>query len=142
MAQFIDPFVNFNFLIEIGGTSWGAFQQCSGFDSSIDVVEFPEGGQNMTTHKLPGRTKYSNIQLKQGMMTGSKLYDWHRKTIDGEIERMSGSIVLLNRKGEEVARWNFEGAWPAKYDGPDLSLEDQKVAIETFELAHEKLYRA
>jgi phage tail-like protein len=136
-----DPFGNYNFLIELDGISRGAFQECSGFDSTIDVIEHREGGENTTLRKIPGMTKYSNITLKWGMTDGRELYDWHQQIVDGEIQRKNGSIVLLDRRGEEVARWDFERAWPTKYDGPDLNAEGNDVAIEMLELAHEGVKR-
>jgi len=137
-----DPYMNFQFLVEIDGITRAAFQQCSGFDSSIDVVEHREGGENTTVRKLPGMTKYSNIVLKWGMSDDQNLYQWHKAVIDGKIERKNGSIVLLDRAGQEVARWNFVRAWPSKWDGPDFNAEGNDVAIETLELAHEGVSRA
>jgi phage tail-like protein len=136
-----DPYGNFNFLVEIDGLGLATFQQCSGFDSTIDVIEHREGGWNMTPRKLPGMTKYSNISLKWGMTDDRRLYDWHRRAVEGDIERKNGSIVLLNGKGEEVARWDFVQAWPTKWDGPDFNAEGNDVAIETLELAHEGVAR-
>jgi phage tail-like protein len=136
-----DPFGNYNFLVEIDGITRAAFQECSGFDSTIDIIEHREGGENTTLRKLPGMTKYSNIQLKWGMTDDRDLYDWHRQTILGQIERKNGSIVLLGRDGQEVARWNFVRAWPSKWDGPDLNAEGNDVAIEMLELAHEGVER-
>ena len=137
-----EPYHNYTFRVEIDGIARAAFQECSGFDSTIDVVEHREGGENTTLRKLPGLTKYSNISLKWGMTSDRDLYDWHRQVVLGEIERKNGSIVLLNRKGEEVARWNFIRAWPTKWDGPDLNAEGNDVAIENLELAHEGVERA
>jgi len=137
-----DPYGNFNFHVEIDGISRAAFQECSGFDSTVDVIEHREGGENATLRKLPGMTKYSNISLKWGMTDDMELYNWHKKiSIDGDIERKNGSIVVLNKKGDEVARWNFSRAWPTKYDGPDFNAEGNDVAIETLELAHEGIRR-
>lgn len=132
-----DPFNNYNFLVEIDGITRAAFQEVSGFDSTIDVIEHREGGENTTLRKLPGMTKYSNITLKWGMTDDRELYDWHRDAVQGTIERKNGSIVLLGRDGAEVARWNFFRAWPTKWDGPDLNAEGNDVAIELLELAHE-----
>ncbi len=137
-----DPFGNYNFLVEIDGIARAAFQECSGFDSTIDVIEHREGGENTTPRKLPGQTKYSNLSLKWGLTDSRELYDWHRQVVNGDIERKNGSIVLLDRKGEEVLRWNFFRAWPTKWDGPDLNAEGTDVAIETLELAHEGVERA
>ena len=133
----MDPYLNYNFLVELDGITRAAFQEAAGFDSTIDVIEHREGGENTTLRKLPGMTKYSNITLKWGMTDDRELYDWHRQVVQGTIERKNGSIVLLGRDGAEVARWNFFRAWPTKWDGPDFNAEGNDVAIETLELAHE-----
>jgi len=65
-GQRVDPYNNFNFLVEIDGIARAAFQEASGFDSSIDITEHREGGENTTMRKLPAMTKYSNITLKWG----------------------------------------------------------------------------
>ena len=137
-----DPYGNFNFLVELDGITRAAFQEASGFDSTIDVIEHREGGENTTTRKLPGMTKYSNIVLKWGLTDDRELYDWHRDAVLGAIERKNGSIVVLNRRGEEVVRWNFIRAWPTKWDGPDFNAESADVAVEMLELAHEGVERA
>jgi phage tail-like protein len=141
-GELVDPYNNYRFVVEINGVSLGIFTEVSGFDSTIDVIEYREGGDNTTLRKLPGMTKYSNIVLKWGITDEMSLYKWHRDAVEGEPEfRKSGSIVLLDRAGEEVARWNFVRAWPTKYDGPDLNAEGTDVAIETLELAHEGVER-
>ena len=140
-GQIPDPYNNFNFLVEIDSITRAAFHECSGIDSAIDVIEHREGGENTTLRKLPGLTKYSNIVLKRGITDDSELYAWHLKAIKGDVIRKNGSIVLLNRKGEEVARWNFVRAWPAKWVGPSLTAEGNDVAIEELDLAHEGIER-
>lgn len=137
-----DPFGNYNFVVEIDGIDRGAFQEVSGFDSTIDVIEHREGGENTTVRKLPGMTKYSNLVLKWGITDDMTLYNWHRDTVNGRPNfRKNGSIVLRDRQQNEVARWDFIRAWPTKYDGPDLNAEGTDVAIETLELAHEGITR-
>jgi phage tail-like protein len=138
----VDPFASFNFLVEIDGITRAAFQEASGFDSTIDIIEHREGGENTTVRKLPGLTKYSNIVLKWGLTDDRELYDWHREAIQGNVQRRNGSIVLLDRRGEERTRWNFFNAWPSKWDGPDFNAEGTDAAIETLELAHEGIERA
>ena len=140
-GQRVDPYGNFNFLVEIDGITRAAFHDVTGFDSTIDVIEHREGGENTTTRKLPGMTKYSNIVLKWGITDDLQLYDWHRDAVQGTVQRRNGSIVGLDRRGNEVVRWNFFNAWPSKYDAPDFNAEGNDIAIETMELAHEGLER-
>jgi phage tail-like protein len=125
----LDPLTNFNFLVEIDGVTRAAFHECS------------EGG---ATHplKLPGMTKYGNLTLKRGVTDDRELYEWHLGAVNGEIERRSGSIVVQDRKGDEKARWNFFDAWPQRWEGPALTSEGTDIAIETLELAVERLERA
>jgi phage tail-like protein len=136
-----DPFSNYNFHVEIDGISRGAFQEVSGLDSTVDVVEHREGGWNTTPHKFPGQTKHANIVLKHGMASDRELVDWHQGVVQGTIDRRNGSVILLDRKGSEVARWNFVRAWPTKYTGPSFNAESSDIAIETVELVHEGLER-
>ena len=78
------------------------------------------------------------------MTDDTDLYLWHRQWVDGDpaATRRNGSIVLLDRQGQEKARWNFFNAWPTKWTGPSFSAEGNDIAIETLELAHEGLVRA
>ena len=143
-GQRIDPYGNYNFLVEIDGIARAAFQEASGFDSSIDVVEHREGGDNTTVRKLPAMTKFSNITLKWGTTDDRQLYDWHRQWVTGDpaAQRKNGSVILLDRQGQEKVRWNFVNAWPAKWTGPSFNAEGNDVSIETLELAHEGVARA
>lgn len=136
------PYLSHSFTIEIDGISRGDFQEVSGLESTIEVVEYREGGDPTTTRKLPGRTSYSNITLKWGMADDTDLYQWHRDAINGNVARRDGSIVLRDARGAEVSRWNFSQAWPTKWTGPPLNAQGNDVAIETLELAHHGVERA
>ena len=54
-------------------------------------------------------------------------------------ERRDITISMLNDSHEPVVVWNVKGAWPVKIAGTDLKADDNNVAIETMELAHEGL---
>lgn len=138
-----DPFVNFNFHVEIDGIVRLAFQEAGGLDSTIDVIEHREGGENITTRKYPGQVKFSNITLKWGMCDDVEIYQWHKQWADGDpaARRRNGSIILFDRARQEKARWNFFNAWPTKWTGPALNAEASDIAIESLELAHEGLSR-
>jgi phage tail-like protein len=141
-GQRVDPYGNFNFRVEIDGVTRASFSEVSGLDSTIDVTEYREGGENTTPRKLPGMTKHSNIVLKWGLVDDPELYDWHRAAVVGDVQRRNGSIIVLDRAGQERIRWNFRSAWPVKWDPPDFNATANEVAIETLELAHEGVERA
>jgi len=141
-GQRVDPFFSYNFLVELDGVVRASFQEASGLEATIDPIEYREGGQNTTVRKLPGVTKYANIVLKRGVTTDSDLYDWHRQVVLGSPDfRRHGSIIMLDRQGGEVARWNFVDAWPTKYHVSDFKSTGNEVAIETLELVHEGIER-
>ncbi len=134
-----DPFFSYNFLVEVDGLNVAAFQEVGGLDSTVEVVEYRQGGENLTTRKLMGRTSFSNITLKRGVTNNTDLYEWHRNIAQGTADRRDGSVILLGRDGEELKRWNFRSAWPTKYTAPEFNAEGNEVAIESLELAHEGL---
>ena len=143
-GQVPDPYLGCDFLVEMDGIVRAGFQEASGFDSAIDVTEYREGGDNETMRKLPAKTKFSNIVLKWGSSADHDLYDWHRQWVTGDpaAARKNGSVILRDRTGTEVIRWNFVRAWPVKWTGPSLNAKGNDIAIETLELAHEGLKRA
>jgi phage tail-like protein len=97
-GQRVDPFLSYNFLVELDGIARAAFSEVSGLDATTDPVEYREGGENTTVRQLPGMTKYSNIVLKWGMSADMELYDWHRQIVLGEVVRKDGSIIVLDRQ--------------------------------------------
>jgi phage tail-like protein len=141
-GQRVDPYRNYNFLVEIDGIRQAGFSDCTGFGADSAPIEYREGGMDTAVRKLPGLTKYNNITLKWGLSDSRELYDWFRDVTRGRIQRRNGSIVLLDVDGQEKLRWNFFDAWPTKWDGPDFSAKGTDVAIETLELAVERVERA
>lgn len=137
-----DPYRSFNFLVEIDGITRAGFQECSGLDSSQDPIEYREGNEGLTTRKLPGLVKYSNITLKWGITDDAELWTWRQAAMNGTVERKNGSIVLLDDTGEEKVRWNFREGWPTKWTAPTFNATGTEVAIETLEIAHEGMERA
>ena len=141
MATRIDPYGNFNFLVEIDGISLAGFSECSGLSTSVDVIEYREGGDH-TVRKLPGLARVGDITLKRGVTQSHELQDWHKNILDGVLDRRNGSIVLQDNAGVEVARWNFFSARPRKWEGPDLNGKGNDIAIEALTLCCERLERS
>ncbi len=138
----VDPFRSFNFLIELDGIAQASFIECNGLESTTEVIETREGGDNTTVRKLPGKTTYSNITLKWGMTSSKELWAWRANVTEGKVERKNGSIVVFDLANkQEVARWNFVNAWPTKWDGPTFSAKGNDLAVETLVLAHEGITR-
>jgi phage tail-like protein len=142
MAQRIDPYKGYRFLVEIDSIQQAAFAECSGLGSEIEVVEYREGGEGSPVRKVPGRVRYPNIVLKWGVTDSRELYNWHLQIINGTLERKNGSVILHDDQGQEKVRWNFSDAWPSKWEGPTLNARGNDVAIEALTLTCERIEQA
>jgi phage tail-like protein len=142
-GQRVDPYRNFNFLVELDGIAQGSFTECSGLGSTTEVVEHREGGDNTTVRKLPGKTSFSDITLKWGQTASRELWDWRQQVVDGTVARKNGSIVVYDLGNRtEVARWNFVNGWPKEYQVSAFTAKGNDIAVDTLVLAHEGLTRA
>ena len=138
-----DPYLAFNFVIELEGIVVGGFTEVSGLQVEVETQDYREGGVNEYLHKLAGPTRYpSNLVLKRGLTDAETLWNWQQEVLQGPIGRKNGSIMLLNSAGEETWRWNFIGAYPVRWVGPELRAGTAEVAVETLELVHQGLTKA
>jgi phage tail-like protein len=140
-----DPLVGFHYAIEVQGVINGYFTECSGIGSEHEVIEHKivdEKGRE-SIHKIPGRLKWENVSLKRGITSNMDIWDWRDQVVAGDVDgaRRNGSIVMFNQKLSEVARWNFENAWPLKVSGPSMKADSNEFGIEEVVIAHEGLYR-
>ena len=136
----VDPYRAFRFKVELGGIISGGFSEVTGLGVETEVETRREGGENHYEYKLPKTTKYPNLTLKRGISDDS-LWNWYKDVIYGNIKRQDISVCLLNETGDEVMRWNFQGAYPVKWDGPTLSAASATVAVETLTIAHHGLQK-
>lgn len=135
----MNPYTQFNYLIEIDDITVAGFSEVSGLTTEQDVIEYREGSDTQTVHKIPGLRKYSNITLKRGFTQNTELWEWRKTTIDGLTERKSGAIILQDEAQEEALRWEFQEGWVAKWEGPTLNATANEAAIESLEIAVEDL---
>ncbi len=135
----VDPYTNFDFLVEIDGVTKAGFSQCFGLNVSVDVIEYREGGEINRVRKIPGLVRYAPIVLSSGITRDRSLWNWFKAVVDGQVIRSNGSIVLLDTALNAVLRWNFREGWPSKWEGPRLGAKTSEVAIETLEIQHEGL---
>lgn len=113
------------------------FQTVSGLSVEYDIEEYKEGGENRFTHKLPVRTKYADLVLKRGMLTGSEVFDWFFRAFrDRDFKPTDLNIVLLNEKGEPLRTWKVAHAVPKKWQVSDLNASENSLVIETLELSY------
>ena len=141
MAARKDPLRNFRFRLEINGIQQAGFSEVSGFDITVDPIDYREGSDPTHVRKLTGLTKYGNVTLKWGITDSMELYEWHRRIVDGTIDRKNIAIVVVDEAGADKARWEIVEAWPSKYDPMDLNAKGNEVSIETMEICNEGVKR-
>jgi len=135
-----NPYLNFNFLVDIGLGDELGFSEVEVPSGEIEVIEYREGGDRVNSaRKLPGLTKYPNVTLKRGITGRTDLFEWWKSVLDGQVQRRNVTITLLDEQRQAVLRWHLRDAFPVKIEGPSLNASGNEVAIETLELAHEGL---
>lgn len=127
---------NYRFYVKLDNIPQAVFTEVSGLQLETVVQDYEEGGTNHFVHRLPGRTKVGNLILKRGVTKSNAFFKWYVDFMNGKVSRQNVSVVMLDTKGEELMRWNFEGAYPVKWSGPQFSADGKSIAIETLELAH------
>ncbi len=140
-----DPLVSFHFAIEVQDEIQGMFTECSGLGSEHEVIEHKvvdTNGRDII-QKIPGRLKWQDITLKRGISATMDVWEWRKTVENGDVEgaRRNGSIVMFDQSLQEVARWNFERAWPTKVSGPQLQSDSNAFGIEEMTITHEGIER-
>lgn len=136
------PPASFNFTVKFDGESGdSSFSEISGLDAERNVIEIHEGGENQFSHRVPDRSKYSNLVLKRGVLLGnSVLALWCTTTFENRLNRpiipKTVVVTLLDPAGAVLLAWNFINAWPVKWAVSTLSADKNEIAVETLELAY------
>jgi len=142
--------------LQVGGgddTMDAIFLECQRFErsqSAITIVEVTPNqwaqakhGQLVTT-KIPGDLKTENIVLRRGMTNSMTLWNWFNLVAEGKWKdhAAEGSLSIYDQAGGEQARYDFQGAWPARYKVADLNAQSTDIEIEELELSIDNLVRA
>jgi phage tail-like protein len=134
-----DPYLVHPFALEMGSLQVALFGEISGLQAQSEVFEYKEGGVNTYTHKLPGRTSYTNVTLKWGSTAEQGLWEWYRDIIASTKPaslKKAISIIQFDAEHREVRRWNLRDAFPVKWVGPSFNSSQSQVSIESLELAY------
>jgi len=133
------------FKVEIEGLEAGSFRKCSPPKTETEIYEYQEGGDNETVRKLLGPTKTTNLILSKGFINQDALFKWRDEVASSgsnKIARRNGSIVVMAADGKtELKRWNFQKAWPVKWELGELDASSGAALVEHLEIAVEKFVK-
>jgi phage tail-like protein len=110
------------------------------------MVEWREGGDPSTTHKLPGKTKYEPVTLTAGVSHDTTFEDWANliNNFQGDAAmslknfRKNITIDVFNEADQKVLSYNLFRCWVSEYEAlPDLDASANAVMIQTIKLENE-----
>ena len=130
--------LNSKFLLEIDNIAIMAFEKLTFGDSEWGLITNRTGADDLTKQTASGLKKETTLTIEKHLRVGgaadvNELVQWHQL---GSKNKKSGSVVMMDRDGNETLRINFKGAWVSKVGFPELdaSQEDQN-SVWTFDLS-------
>src|ERR1051325_3373225 len=105
------------FYVQIDGMTSAVFTEVSNLTMETEVMEYHQGGDKWP-HRLPGKSKFSNITLKGGITQGNQLYKWALDIAQGKLDYRNVSVIMFDTTGKELGRWSVLDAYPVKWTGP------------------------
>ncbi|HEX6480736.1 MAG TPA: phage tail protein [Ktedonobacteraceae bacterium] len=140
-----NPYVQFNFLVNLGGTSDpkvvdGGFQEVSGIGMEITLSEYRNGNDPENhVRKINGLNKVTDITLKRGIIGSLTLYNWLNELRYGKQDARTVTIQLLDEEHNPALTWILTNARVTRHTSGPLSAKGTDVAMEEMVLACEKL---
>src|SRR5438477_11423574 len=87
------------FYVAIEGMTQAVFAEASGISIEMAVEEIEEGGNNDFVHRMPGRSKVSNLTLKRGITNSHEFFKWALEVAQGKHTPRNLSVILYNPDG-------------------------------------------
>lgn len=116
------------------------FQKVSGLSAHVETTTVSEGGQNLYTHRLPKKIAYENLILERGFVVGSLLNTEFNVAMSTFKFAPSNVIVtLFSESAVPIAAWMFIKAFPVRWATADLNAGEDRVLIDTLELAYTRM---
>jgi phage tail-like protein len=130
------------YLVEIDHLVVGVFREAEGLSSERERLEIEEGGREELVRRM-GPYMKGAFTLLDGEADDPELFRWMEKGRDGGAllsSRRSGSVILVDAAGQEVARWRFRMGVVTDWEGPQHAPEPgEPFRIERIEVVHEGL---
>jgi phage tail-like protein len=140
-----EPFPGFAYAVEItldGGPPLcrAAFASCEGLQLQRSVLALREGGAPGVARLLAGAESAGNVTLRRGMTEGLDLWGWwERVRAEPALRAQCDIVVLSPDHATEQVRFRLHRCLPVRLAGPDLHAQVSAVALESLELACERV---
>lgn len=158
MAQFtvnpqrFDPYKNFKFRVKWDGRYVAGVSKVSALKRTTEVVEHREGGDNSSSRKSPGRSKYEAITLERGVTHDTEFESWANKVwshgaglgAEASLKDFRKDLILeiYNEAGQLAIAYKLYRCWPSEWQAvADLDANANAVLIQTLKLENEGFER-
>jgi phage tail-like protein len=144
--QRYDPYRNFKFKIKVDNVYVAGLSKCGALKKTTEMVEWREGGDPSSTHKLPGKTKYDAITLTSGVTHDLTFENWANlvNNFSGDAAmslknfRKDVIIDVFNEAGQKAISYKVFRCWVSEYQAlPELDASANAVMISTIKLENE-----
>ena len=154
MAQFtvnptrFDPYKDFKFRVKWDGQYVAGISKVSALKRTTEVIEHREGGDQSSSRKAPGQTKFEQITLERGVTHDLEFEQWANKVwnfgagLGSEASlkdfRKDITIELYNEAGQLVIAYKVFRCWASEFQAlPDLDADANAAAIQHIKLENE-----
>jgi len=140
------PYVQFNFLVDLGtGTTDGfqaGFQECSNIGMEVTVAEYRNGNEKENSvRKITGLNKATDVTLKRGVIGSLDLYQWLNDIRNGSQTAIRNVVVHLQSEEHTsiVQTWKLMRARITTHISGPMNAKGTDVAMEELTIAYERL---
>lgn len=107
--------------------------------------QYREGPDPEYDFPLWGRTEWADLVMERGAKSGEQmLWDWREKVNQGKLDeaRKSIAVIIFDSSGNEtLMRYEFEKAWPVRYEPPTLDASAGGLGTETLVVTYDRYRR-
>ena len=140
------PYLDFNFLVDLGDGATegphGGFAEVLLPEVWLDVIEYRNGNEKENSvRKLTGLDHCGNAVLRRGVIGSLQFYGWYNQIRNGDQNALRTVTVQLQNEDHTavVVTWKLLRARPVRLKWGPLQGKGKDVAIESIELACERL---
>ncbi len=142
-----NPYIAFNFLVDLGtgdtGSIQAGFQEVSGLNMEVNIADYRNGNE-ATNHvrKVIGMHSFGDVTLKRGLIGALDLWEWIRDARDGDQGAARNITVQMLDEGhnDTVMTWRLQNVRPMRYTAPSLNAQSgTEVAVEELVLSVEAM---
>jgi phage tail-like protein len=146
--QRFDPYKNFKFRVRWDNRFVAGISKVGALKRSTEIVEHRTGGDNSTSRKSPGRSKFEPIMLERGVTHDLEFEAWANRVwnvqggLGAEVSladfRRDITIEMYNEAGQLAIAYQVFRCWVSEYQAlPELDANANVVAIQSIKLENE-----